>query len=260
MDKDDVIRMETKKLPCDDEIGTTMARRRFVEAAMRVADHWAKAGKNVEDAAEGTLFSLLAMMDGCDNGYDGCSVITSDGKQISGVLHEVLCDMGGEKKENPPTLEKKDGARDAEGGMPGHGRFHETPPRLPDGLRLMSCAECGGLHRPDDRCIMCNAPVFDRDQYCWRCGQNLCELDEKADGYCSCCGHPLFSGTALNPMFKDYRCPGCSMGADDGVTFKFKTPELRAAYFDALENEERAQRSCGRDTSKDECGCGEDDA
>ena len=260
MDKDDVIRMETKKLPCDDEIGTTIARRRFVEAAMRVADHWAKAGKTTEDAAEGTLFSLLAMMDGCDNGYDGCSVITPEGRQISGVLHEVLCDMGGEKKENPPTLEKKDGTRDAEGGMPGHGRFHITPPLVPDGLRFMSCAECGGLHKPEDRCIVCNSPVFDRDRFCWNCGQNLCETDEVADGYCSCCNHPLLSDTALNPEFEHYTCPSCHMGADDGVKFKFKTPELRAAYYESMDDEGRAKWAREREAPEEECGCGEDDA
>ena len=108
--------------------------------------------------------------------------------------------------------------------------FYEMPPRLPDGLRFFSCDECQGLHTTTERCLVCNAPLFDQDNFCANCGQNVIEMNDLADGYCSHCYHKLFSGTALDPEYKDYTCPGCNLGSEDGAKFKFRTPELRAAY------------------------------
>ena len=138
--------------------------------------------------------------------------------------------------------------------------FTEMPPRLPDGLRFFSCDECQGLHATTERCLLCNAPLFDQDNFCWNCGRNVLEMDDLADGHCSHCYHKLHSGTALNPAFKNYTCPGCKLGADEGAKFKFKTPELRAAYYEARDENESTREACGRNTAGGNGEAGETDA
>ncbi len=218
--------MEIKKLYCDDDVETTIARRKFIEAALELADYWVKTGKTAEQAVDGTLFSLFSMMDGCDSAYDGCSVIGPHGHQISAVLREVYRDMKKEKEGN--TAEDQDEMDEQEQGACFARNFE-----LPDGMKFKSCAECNGLHGADKRCLRCNAPIFDDDNYCSKCGIPLEKMPEEADGYCTNCNHELFSGTALNPDVEDYVCPGCHLGNAEGASFKFKSDELRRAYYEA---------------------------
>jgi hypothetical protein len=55
---------------------------------------------------------------------------------------------------------------------------------LPDGMKFKSCAECHSLHGADRRCLRCNAPIFDDDSYCSKCGIPIEKMPEEADGYC----------------------------------------------------------------------------
>lgn len=129
----------------------------------------------------------------------------------------------GEPKVEPPKeAEKKEHE---------HAHFPGKGPHIPDGQRFKSCAECDGLHSADERCLSCNAPLFDDDPFCWNCGKGTKELKEHADGYCTHCNHELLADTALNPENKDYACPGCHLGSEEGAKFKFKTPEARTSFY-----------------------------
>lgn len=48
-----------------EEYTTREVRDRFLKQATSIANYWAKQAKTTEEAAHGTLFSLLSMIDGC---------------------------------------------------------------------------------------------------------------------------------------------------------------------------------------------------